>query len=434
MARRQGDGGKAVFGLGSRLRKRRYQDNPGFNPKAGGTTEQFLDFLTASSFTGGMIGRPEDLLRVPTISACVNLIAGSISRLPIQLVRRNGDIIDRLPPFFRQLNPDEPIERTLDALVRGLLLHGNSYLIVESWGRGTDLPTAAYVPPIDQVSISEYYSEERGVIASIHYRGQELNPPITALHFALNRRPGYLRGRGMWAEHWGTANTALALRQWTRQLMETGAMPHLWAKVPQGSSAEYVEKVKASVKQLLENRERSVPVSGDVDIQTLQIKPVDVELLAIKDDIDRDLIRPTGISPHRVGVKMESGKTYSNVTAENRNLVDDALMPIISILEAGLSQWAPKGQSVRFDVSQIVRPTLPERVKAHQAAGGNKPWMTIGEIRKAEGLPEIDEEELQPAAPPPQMVEEEEEEEGEEQEEENEETEESEEELEEANA
>ena len=95
---------------------------------------------------------------------------------------------------------------------------------------------------------------------------------------------------------------------------------------------------------------------------------------------------------------------------ENRHLVDHALSRWITILECELSRWLPEGQKVKFNMTDLVRPTLPERTKSYQISGGNKPWMTIQEIRQAEGLPEIDLEELQPAADiqPPEIEEEEE--------------------------
>ena len=196
-----------------------------------------------------------------------------------------------------------------------MLIYGNSYLIAQSFSQSTGFPTAAFVPPVDQVTISEYYAPGEGIKARIDYQGTALYPPVTALHFAGESRPGYLKGRSAIEEIGGTLNTGLALRQFTRQLMERCGMPHLWAKLPDGSTKEQAESVKATLKTLLENRERTIPVSSDIELKPIQINPVDIELLAIKDDIDREICRYFGVLPHLVGVKMESGKTYSNVSA-----------------------------------------------------------------------------------------------------------------------
>ena len=67
--------------------------------------------------------------------------------------------------------------------------------------------------------------------------------------------------------------------------------------------------------------------------------------------------------------------------------------------KANCPDGCPKARGVKFDITELVRPTLPERVKAYQVAGGGKPWLTIEEIRQQEGLPYIDPEELMPAAP-----------------------------------
>ena len=164
--------GKSILRIGSL--KKNFQEDP--NRKTGGNVYP-MDFLTGSPFNGSLVWKPEDILHIPTVSACVNIIATTISRLPLQLVKKNGDIVNRVPSLFRQLSPEEPLERTIEALVRGLLIYGNSYLIAQSFSQSTGFPTSAFVPPVDQVTISEYYAPGEGIKARIDYQEQPCTPP-----------------------------------------------------------------------------------------------------------------------------------------------------------------------------------------------------------------------------------------------------------------
>ena len=104
---------KTIFGLGNLRRRRLQTDTPASDPRAG--SQAYLDYLTAAPFSGSLIFRPEDIMKIPTVAACVNIITTSISRLPFQLVKKDGNVVSRVPPLFKQFNPEEPVERTLES-------------------------------------------------------------------------------------------------------------------------------------------------------------------------------------------------------------------------------------------------------------------------------------------------------------------------------
>jgi phage portal protein BeeE len=49
----------------------------------------------------------------------------------------------------------------------------------------------------------------------------------------------------------------------------------------------------------------------------------------------------------------------------------------------------PAGVEVRFDIDELIRPEMAIRYAGHQSALSNG-WMSVNEVRQAEGLPPID--------------------------------------------
>ena len=94
----------------------------------------------------------------------------------------------------------------------------------------------------------------------------------------------------------------------------------------------------------------------------MEVKPTDMEFLDLRNYIDLAVCRVFGILPHLVGVKMESGKTYSNVSLESRHLVDFGLQSWFNMIAGQLSRypWLPDGQYVEFDTHDLLMP-LPEQ-------------------------------------------------------------------------
>lgn len=81
---------------------------------------------------------PTTAMQHSAVWACVNLIAGSISTLPVAAYRRGDrDPLPDLPPLLRQPSAGWSLPEFLYALLQSLLLQGNAYgLIVDRAGAG----------------------------------------------------------------------------------------------------------------------------------------------------------------------------------------------------------------------------------------------------------------------------------------------------------
>ena len=90
-----------------------------------------------------------------------------------------------------------------------------------------------------------------------------------------------------------------------------------------------------------------------------------------------------------------SSLTYSNVGQRNRQLMENALLPIMRRIEHCMSGLLPAGKSWRFDTAEFLRADPSTRFANYATAAQvgsmmGKPLMTIDEMRTQEGLPLID--------------------------------------------
>ena len=193
-------------------------------------------------------------------------------------------------------------------------------------------------------------------------------------------------------------NTALAHDQFARLLLEAGGLPHLYVQTADPDpTPEFEARIKAATDGSIGGRNRSTPiVDANTSINAINVKPVDMEFLDLRNYIDLAVCRCFGILPHLVGVKMESGKTYSNVSLESRHLVDFGLQSWFNLIAGQFSRypWLPDGQVVEFDTSELLMP-LPETQVTMVATLYDKGLVTLNEARDKLGLPEADPSELE---------------------------------------
>jgi len=81
-----------------------------------------------------------------------------------------------------------------------------------------------------------------------------------------------------------------------------------------------------------------------------------------------------------------SSLRYQNDVSVWIQFVRAAVEPITERLEAWFSELLPAGTEVRFDTSRLLRADITTRFGGYETALSNG-WMTVDEVRMAEGLP-----------------------------------------------
>ena len=86
---------------------------------------------------------------------------------------------------------------------------------------------------------------------------------------------------------------------------------------------------------------------------------------------------------------MDNSQTYSNVEQEWLGFTRFTLLSYLRKIEEALTEFTPRGQTVRFNIETLLRTDTRSRYEAHKIAIESG-FLTVNEVREIEGLPPLE--------------------------------------------
>lgn len=291
---------------------------------------------------------------VPAVAAALGILAGRGSTLPL---RRWGSVGDPIEPgtFIRQPEPDDnrPLQWTLLHTIRDMALLEFAYWRVILRDARSFPLAAVYIPHEDVAPVTTYVPGTGNVIVEWRIGGET---------YALR---DVIRFAGPVAGGWCGAGsriirTALALERAARRYAEE-PLPQIVLKNISG-----VDLPEPAVTALLDawrkgRQERTTAyLNSAVDAMPLGYAPKDMQLVEGRQQVVMEVSRLSGIPSGLLGAAAAgTSLTYRNIEGE-RNQAYEGMLPYLTAIETRLSQGdcTPRGQSVRFDLSALIRPDM----------------------------------------------------------------------------
>ena len=360
-------------------------------PRTGGS----YDYDALVSFMGG-----ENAMRVATVYRCVNHLADAVANLPVQYMRRKGDIFveDINSRFYQLLNfqPDESMSAIdfWQQVIRYMLLQGNAYIVPVYNPATMEVERLALVNPAavshdvynDLYTISDLIAGISGV-----YHEDEI---IHIKNFSLDGRQGvstltYARI---------TTGTASAGDKETLDRFVNGGSVR--GIVSNDSSVrgfgEYqdkdLEKTAVDLDGRFRGGERIVSLPGQVQFSPISLSSADMQFLETRKFGVREICRFFGVHPSFVFD--DTSNNYKSAEMANVAFLNNTLNPILRKIENELlrkliapSLWTKR--KFIFDRSGIYACDLESRVRYQNqtiAAG----LYTVNEWRAKENRPPVD--------------------------------------------
>jgi hypothetical protein len=295
-----------------------------------------------------------DAESVPAVAAALGIIAGRSSTLPLRRWDAQGRPLDP-GSFIRQPEPDEnrPLQWTLLHTVRDMCLLEHAYWrVLLRDARGFPL-SAIYIPNEDVAPRTTYVPGSGNV--TVEWRiGGETYPLRDVIQFS-----------GPLAGGWCTAGariirTGLALERAARRYAEE-PLPQIVLKNSSG-----VDLPPKKVEELLDawrkgRQERTTAyLNAAIDATPLGYAPKDMQLVEGRQQVVMEVSRLSGIPSGILGAAAAgTSLTYRNIEGE-RHQAYEGMLAYISAIESRLSMGdiTPRGQTVRFDLSAILRPDM----------------------------------------------------------------------------
>lgn len=338
----------------------------GMRPSALVSEEQIRDFMRQGNTASGAVVTEESAMRVAAAWRCVNIIAGAIATLPIDIIRRESETV-RKPavghPLRRILTVKPNTWQTPSEFRRmmqsHLLLRGNAY--ARKVFIGSQL--VGLIPlPTDRVTAEQLdstamqYKVMRKDGSSIifpqreifHLRGMSLDG-VTGMSVLSNMRESL--GLALQTEQAGA-------RLFSNGILAGGVIKHP-GKLSDNASRHLRESMEQR-NQGSQNAGKWIVAEEGMTVESISLTAEDAQWLGTRDFQRYDIAMFYGVPPHMLGATEKTTSWGSGIEAQGIGFVTYTLTDWIKTWEESVKrdlleerEW--ETVDARFNVNALMR-------------------------------------------------------------------------------
>jgi HK97 family phage portal protein len=342
---------------------------------------QIGDLPVASTYAAVPVN-PTTAMQHSAVWACVNLIAGSISTLPLYAYRRGErEPLPDLPPILRAPSAGTNLPDFLYATLQSLLVRGNAYgLIVDRAGAGL-LPAQVELLDPNRVGVQ--------VDGRVIWRvdGQEVDP-ASIWHVKAFTTAGNVVGLSPIGHACQAVGLGIAAERYAAKFFGESAIPSGVLTSDQDIKQERADQLKARWRERHAGNRDIAVLGNGAKFQAITIAPEEAQFLETTQANVRTIARYFGVQPELIGADSGNSLTYANVEQRALDFLTFGLRPWLVRLETALSGLLSSTTTVKFNAAALVRTDLLTRYQAHESAI-RAGWKLRSEVRELEDLPPI---------------------------------------------
>lgn len=351
------------------------------NPETGQVVESDL---LLSALLGKTVVTKEKALEVPTVQACINLIAGTISSLPVNLYRKGEDgkveeVRDRRTFLLNNDTGDTlTASQFWRAMIEDYYLGKGGYAYI-NW-QGLEIRSIHYV---DEMNISiQKNTDPIFKDYDILVRGQNYRP--YQFFKILRKTKDGMQSTSVAKDNpliIGVAHSELVYEE---NLVRKGGNKRGFLKSQRHIAKEAFEKLKEAFRRLYSNEENVVVLNDGIEFQEASNTSVEMQLNENKKANTTEICKLFGIP-----IGMINGNptdkdvdNYIRTCAMVMNDIECSMdRDLLLESEKGDFYWA-------FDTKELTRGNIKERYEAYRI-GLEKNFLQIDEVREKEDLEPI---------------------------------------------
>jgi HK97 family phage portal protein len=368
------------------------------------TVQELANIIGGGAISNaGPVVNETTAMKVSAVYACVALIGGAISTLPLPIYERTPDGRKRVEhPYWWLLNeqPEPDISSAVfwEYMVAARLFYGDCFaeIIRPSFRSNAVSGFKAHHPlrvlPFRDSKGSLFYRVQPLVgaeyvlhpadiihIPSLGYDGIRSPSPIT---YAARQSIG----------------TSLAASEYSARFFSNGARPDFALKTTGNLTEEQAKLLRATWGERhsgVANAHLPAILTGGLEVQQLTLSAVDSQILATSSWNLEEICRVLGVPPFMVGSTEKSTSWGTGQENMGRGFVKYTLLRDLRKFEQEFNRklWPVRQKLfVEFDVSGIERGDLKTENEALRVAlgrAGEPGWMTTNEVRHIKLLPPI---------------------------------------------
>lgn len=313
-------------------------------------------------------------LTLSTVYRAVTLLSTGASQMTLDTWR--GDKPISSPLWVRQ--PDAKLSRSafLAETTNSLALYGNAFWQVIRDDQAS--PVTALIP-LEHDLVSP---QEDGTFG---YQGKTFQP-WQVQHLKLMRLPGVLMGFGPIQAARAELTGQLDLRDYASEWFDTSGIPSGVLSVDSEVTDEDARAMRDYWNETQSQRNGVAVLSHGAKFAPVLLKPADAQFLESQQFGTSQIARLFGIPSHMILAAVEgTSNTYTNLADADLNFVRWTLMTYLREIEEAFTQLLPRGQTARFNLDAVLRPSTKARYEAHKL-GLEAGFLTVDEVRAIEGL------------------------------------------------
>lgn len=339
-------------------------------------------------------------------SACIDVLATSVSTLPLDAIRQQGKVrrpVDPGPALITTPSVNVEQDVWLYQLVDSMLTDGNGFGLVAATDR-LALPTQIELAA--PATVTQRRVVDGTPQATIDGVVHQFYPAGDLWHI-----PGkYVRAGSPFAESpidraASTIGTALAAREFGGRFFGDGGHPGAIVKADQELSEEQASRIKAAfINAVRGNREPAVLGSG-LTYEPIMVDPNDSQFIDLMRFCIEEACRFWRVPPSMVYAAVSGQNvTYANVSQADLHYLKHSLEGLLVRVERALSRLLTRPVVARFNRNAFLRSDPAGRNAIYDTRLKNK-TMSVNEVRALEdeipfgdpaydlpGIPGIDDE------------------------------------------
>jgi HK97 family phage portal protein len=332
----------------------------------------------------------ESAMRLSAVWACVRLLAGLGSTLPLDQQRRRDGLTVDVPRsvLFDQPQAGTTLSTWLYQVWSSMLTAGNAYGLVTAIG-ANGWPTT--VELLDPSVVQWRADEQRGWVVTVDRQEVQRWPEGPLWHVPIFTMPGAPFGLSPIQNAKQTIAGGLSAERFGTDFFTGGGTPNAILYSDSELTQEQAQGIKSAfVGTTAGNREPAVMGAG-LRYERISVSPDEAQFLDSQRFTVEQIARIYGIFPEMIGgATSGSSVTYANREQRAADFLTFGLMPYLIALEDGLSGLVPGPNRVKFNVDGVLRSDLKTRYEAH-AIGIDSGFLTIDEVRQLEDRPPLPE-------------------------------------------
>jgi HK97 family phage portal protein len=348
---------------------------------------------------GGALGSSSGALRIATAWACINLLAGTIGSLPVEVYRRNrlGERERAFGhPLYRLLhdspNADQTALEFWEFIAASVELRGNAFA-----EKKTGVAGVVALEPIapDRMRVRRLDN------GAIEYEWNEGSRPRRATRdriFHVRGFGGGLVGVSTLTVCRSTFASAFAVNQAAHSTFVNSVRPSGVLQTDMQLSGEQRSEAEGLLREKYQGSMRAgVPMLLDKGMkwQSITINPEDAQMLETRKFSVEEICRIFGVPPHMVGHTENSTSWGTGLEQQTLAFQKFALRRRLKRIEQAAerqllsAQDIVNGVTIEFNLEGLLRADSDARAKFYNA-GLQNGWMTINEVRALESLPAVE--------------------------------------------